>query len=191
MSATCPAGIDTSDGGVYSSGRWAPEYEARVGPGEALVFPPGYLHETFVRPADNPDGGCTVATTFQMAAPAASRYLHAWLPRLAQTNLQTEERLVSSEWSVLALAGLPRQAAAALRRRQTPEARRGPLPEEALARGLRRARAATRGDCASSLPPSQRVGALLAGGARRGRPRRGRRRRRARLSPAELPQRRP
>lgn len=67
---------------LVSGGLWAPEYDTVVGPGEAIVFPPSYLHETFVSPTDNPDGGCTVATTFQLSAPAPARFLRAFLPRL-------------------------------------------------------------------------------------------------------------
>lgn len=35
---------------------WRPETEFKVGPGQCVVFPTGYLHETFVDPADNAEG---------------------------------------------------------------------------------------------------------------------------------------
>ena len=41
--------FDESDGGVYHAGRWAPQYELDLAPGDALVLPAGMMHETRVR----------------------------------------------------------------------------------------------------------------------------------------------
>ena len=38
---------------IYATNRWVPEYEVTVGEGEAIVFPPNYMHETYVHPDDN------------------------------------------------------------------------------------------------------------------------------------------
>ena len=91
--------FDTHDGNIYPTGRWRPEYEFVVRAGEAFVFPPGYMHETYVHPDDNPPGECTVATTFQFAAPHATRYLSTFYPRFAMSHLMHEERCPLQRWS--------------------------------------------------------------------------------------------
>ena len=114
--------VDEEDSGVYATGRWKPEYEVTLRPGEAIVFPPGYMHETYVHPDDN-DGSssaasasssmtapgtkaaaaaaaatttttCTSSATFQFGTPLAARYLAAHLPRLAVSHLQHKQQCV-------------------------------------------------------------------------------------------------
>lgn len=48
---------------------WQPEYEEMVEPGQCVVFPMGYIHETYVSEGDGGEDGCSVATTFQIQDP--------------------------------------------------------------------------------------------------------------------------
>ena len=50
--------VDNEDSGIYRDGRWKPEYDFTLHPSEALVLPPGYMHETFVVPAENLEDEC-------------------------------------------------------------------------------------------------------------------------------------
>jgi len=73
------------DRGVYEVNRWAPEYEFEVGPGQCVIFPPAYMHETFADPKDNPS--CSASTTFQYVGPFPSRYLRNFLSRFTNSHL--------------------------------------------------------------------------------------------------------
>jgi len=73
-----------NDGDVYGAhytnrraGRWEPTYVATLVAGEALIFPPGFIHETL-----NVGGACAASVTYQWAAPAPAAYFRAFLPRL-------------------------------------------------------------------------------------------------------------
>ena len=118
--------FDTHDGNIYSTGRWKPEYEFTVHAGEAFVFPPGYMHETYVHPMDNPEGECTVGSTFQFRQPQSSRYISHFFPRFAMSHLMNEERCPLTrqwaEWATLRQGGSVRprvDAAAAAEQEQS------------------------------------------------------------------------
>lgn len=55
---------------------------------QAIVFPPGLFHETFVPEEGNP--ACTASSTFQLQLPAPSGYVRAFLPSLALSHLYSE-----------------------------------------------------------------------------------------------------
>lgn len=84
--------FNSFDAGIYGAGKWEPEYEFEVGPGACFVFPPGYIHETFVRPEDNSE--CTVATTFQFNVPFPSSYIRSYLHRFMHSHLVWQEGAV-------------------------------------------------------------------------------------------------
>eukprot|EP00930_Biecheleria_cincta_P098916 TRINITY_DN90566_c0_g1_i1.p1 TRINITY_DN90566_c0_g1~~TRINITY_DN90566_c0_g1_i1.p1 ORF type:complete len:483 (+),score=70.75 TRINITY_DN90566_c0_g1_i1:72-1520(+) len=48
---------------------WQPEHEELVEPGQCVVFPMGYIHETYVEEGDGGEDGCSVASTFQFQDP--------------------------------------------------------------------------------------------------------------------------
>jgi len=77
--------FESFDRGVYRVNKWSPEYEFKVGPGQCVIFPPGYMHETYVNPKENDE--CTVASTFQYNIPFPVKYIRAWLPRLYNSHL--------------------------------------------------------------------------------------------------------
>eukprot|EP00435_Cladocopium_sp_Y103_P039807 s1971_g10.t1 len=88
--ATAFDAIESHDGGIYKSKKWMPEYDFTLHQGECFVFPPGYFHETFVRP-DAAAEHCTVAATFQFIAPLPARYWRNFLPRWFNSHLCWEE----------------------------------------------------------------------------------------------------
>lgn len=58
------------DGEIYDTPEfWKPEYEEVVDPGSCVVFPMGYIHETYIESGDGGDDGCSVASTFQIQDP--------------------------------------------------------------------------------------------------------------------------
>lgn len=92
MYPTTPTVFDSFeafDMGVYGVNKWSPEYEFEVGPGQCFLFPPGYMHETHVKPSSNPD--CSVATTFQYNLPFPTKYIRSFLPRLFSSHLVWQE----------------------------------------------------------------------------------------------------
>lgn len=60
-----------------------------MGPKQCFVFPPGYIHETYVKPQLNSE--CTVATTFQYNAPWPAKYIRTFMPRWMNSNLVWNE----------------------------------------------------------------------------------------------------
>jgi len=96
--------VESSDGQIYGTDRWAPGPEFDVGPGECVVFPPGYYHETLVNKDKNT--ACTVATTFQFLRPFPTQYIRAFLPRLFHSHLQWQEAGADKHWSKYATLGL-------------------------------------------------------------------------------------
>jgi len=73
--------FDEFDGGVYEAGRWKPDLGFVNKVEGALVWPPGYLHETSTVPPA--DGSCGAAITLQYAFPQPVQFLRAFLPRLS------------------------------------------------------------------------------------------------------------
>jgi hypothetical protein len=58
------------DAEIYKHSRlWRPEHEETVNPGSCVVFPMGYIHETYVGEGKGGDDGCSVASTFQFQDP--------------------------------------------------------------------------------------------------------------------------
>eukprot|EP00316_Scyphosphaera_apsteinii_P008723 CAMPEP_0119301622 /NCGR_PEP_ID=MMETSP1333-20130426/3371_1 /TAXON_ID=418940 /ORGANISM="Scyphosphaera apsteinii, Strain RCC1455" /LENGTH=476 /DNA_ID=CAMNT_0007303745 /DNA_START=17 /DNA_END=1444 /DNA_ORIENTATION=- len=103
--------FNTHDGYIYETDNWVPESETLVSEGEAIIFPPNYMHETYIHPDENDESDCTVATTFQFVYPHSARYLRAFLPRMAMSSLQDEERCVQERWAHLALLDPPSKKA--------------------------------------------------------------------------------
>lgn len=80
------------DGEIYrSSHLWAPEYEMVVEPGQCIVFPMGYIHETYIAEGDGGDDGCSVATTFQMQDPQPVYQWKNFLTRWGLSHYAREE----------------------------------------------------------------------------------------------------
>lgn len=90
---------DEFDGGVYKAGFWKPDIGFVLTPGQAVIWPPGYLHETKTfQPAD---GECGAAITLQFAFPQPVQFLRAFLPRL---SLSAEVgQCVARTWTAYAL----------------------------------------------------------------------------------------
>lgn len=68
------------DGGVDAD-RWEPLFEGEVGPGEAILFPTGFLHQTMNVGAD-----CAASVTYQWQDPTPCLYIRDMLPTLALTE---------------------------------------------------------------------------------------------------------
>lgn len=64
------------DGVAYALG-WKPMFEFTAKQGDAILFPPGWIHESL-----NIDEGCTVALTTQFTDPAPARYFRSYYQRL-------------------------------------------------------------------------------------------------------------
>jgi len=73
------------DAEIYSyEDYWRPEHEELVEPGQCVVFPMGYIHETYVSEGSGGEDGCSVATTFQFQDPQP---VHQWKNFLARWGL--------------------------------------------------------------------------------------------------------
>mmetsp|Transcript_38129 Transcript_38129/g.109045 ORF Transcript_38129/g.109045 Transcript_38129/m.109045 type:complete len:548 (+) Transcript_38129:65-1708(+) len=72
---------DEFDGGVYEAGLWEPDLGFVNRQGAAVIWPPGYLHET--KTLQPPDGSCGASITTQFAFPQPVQFLRAFLPRLS------------------------------------------------------------------------------------------------------------
>jgi len=64
------------DGIAYRHG-WKPMFDFTVKEGEAILMPPGWIHETL-----NTGEGCTAALTMQFQLPPPVRYFRSYYPRL-------------------------------------------------------------------------------------------------------------
>merc|ERR1719414_1853745 len=102
-SMTFLSSYDEFDGGVYQAGLWEPDLGFVNSRGGAVIWPPGYLHETKTFPP--PDGECGAAITLQFAFPQPVQFLRAFLPRLA-LSAEVGHCLVR-EWSVYPTFFLP------------------------------------------------------------------------------------
>lgn len=76
--------FDEFDGGVYEVGRWEPDLGFLNKARGAVIWPPGYLHETSTLPPA--DGECGAALTLQYAFPQPVQFLRAFLPRLSLSS---------------------------------------------------------------------------------------------------------
>eukprot|EP00929_Paragymnodinium_shiwhaense_P106316 TRINITY_DN71603_c0_g1_i1.p1 TRINITY_DN71603_c0_g1~~TRINITY_DN71603_c0_g1_i1.p1 ORF type:complete len:543 (+),score=121.32 TRINITY_DN71603_c0_g1_i1:66-1694(+) len=87
---------DEFDGGVYTAGYWKPDLGFLNTQGGAVIWPPGYLHET--KTTQPPNGDCGAAITLQYSFPQPVQFLRAFLPRL---SLSSEVgHCLRNEWSV-------------------------------------------------------------------------------------------
>jgi len=94
---------DEFDGGVYEAGFWKPDLGFVNRRGGAVIWPPGYLHETKTLPP--PDGKCGAAITLQFSFPQPVQFLRAFLPRL---SLSAEVgQCVAMSWGGYAIFHLP------------------------------------------------------------------------------------
>eukprot|EP00656_Telonema_subtile_P038562 TRINITY_DN4362_c0_g1_i3.p1 TRINITY_DN4362_c0_g1~~TRINITY_DN4362_c0_g1_i3.p1 ORF type:complete len:432 (-),score=66.70 TRINITY_DN4362_c0_g1_i3:23-1318(-) len=73
-----PDEVVFDDGVAYKLG-WKPLYEFTVNQGEAVLFPPGWVHETF-----NMDETCTSALTTQLAYPRPATYFREYYSRVSR-----------------------------------------------------------------------------------------------------------
>merc|ERR1711879_174180 len=69
------------DDGVAYKLKWKPMYEFVVNEGEAVLFPPGWIHET-----KNVHEGCTAALTTQFSLPSTPGYYRSYYPRLRRVG---------------------------------------------------------------------------------------------------------
>jgi len=115
------------DGVAYKLG-WKPMFEFTVREGEAVLFPPGWIHETL-----NVADGCTVALTTQFDIPMPVRYYRSFYQRLRRMgDLHPCWRTMMS-WASLGEHGkrLPKdQAAARLRAEELYRTRNATLSPE-------------------------------------------------------------
>jgi len=85
---------DEFDGGVYQAGMWKPDLGFLNKQGSAVIWPPGYLHETKTRL--HPEGKCGAAITLQYDFPQPVQFFRAFLPRL---SLSSEVGHCAREWN--------------------------------------------------------------------------------------------
>jgi len=77
-------GMIFKDGDVYKRPTpWRPFYNITLRKGEALFFPPGFIHETLN--IDEGDGSCAASVTFQFDYPFAVRMYRKFLQRVRRT----------------------------------------------------------------------------------------------------------
>jgi len=96
---------DEFDGGVYRAGYWKPDLGFTNSPGSAVIWPPGYLHETKTEaPAS---GECGSAITLQFAFPQPVQFLRAFLPRLALSSEVGACAGRQRSWSIYATFSVP------------------------------------------------------------------------------------
>jgi len=86
---------DEFDGGVYLAGQWKPDLGFLNTQGSAVIWPPGYLHETKTRM--HPEGKCGSAITLQYDFPQPVQFFRAFLPRLALSS--EVGHCLGSSWS--------------------------------------------------------------------------------------------
>jgi len=70
---------------------WRPEHEETVHPGSCVVFPMGYIHETYVAEGKAGADGCSVASTFQFQDPQPIYQWKNFLQRWGLSHYTREE----------------------------------------------------------------------------------------------------
>ena len=81
--------FDEFDSGIYVSQvhTWVPDFEMILEPGDAVYFPPGFMHET--RTVEGPSSDtaaadqCATSMTFNVPLPMPSRYIRTFLNRFS------------------------------------------------------------------------------------------------------------
>lgn len=72
------------DGEVYERTEpWRPHLSFNLSQGEALFFPPGFVHETLN--VEDAEDSCSASVTFQFSKPMAVRMYRRFLPRIRRT----------------------------------------------------------------------------------------------------------
>lgn len=80
------------DGQIYKNDEfWRPEHEETVEPGQCVVFPMGYIHETYIAEGGGGEDGCSVATTFQFQEPQPVFLWKNFLVRWGLSHFALEE----------------------------------------------------------------------------------------------------
>ena len=78
--------IEQAGDGQFDPAAWGASHETILSPGEAIVFPPGFIHETYnvYEEEGGAEGGaeCAASITFQWEGPLAAKYLRSHMPRL-------------------------------------------------------------------------------------------------------------
>lgn len=90
------------DDGVAYNLKWKPMFEFTANEGDAVLFPPGWIHETL-----NTADGCTVALTTQFRHPEPVSYYRAYYPRLRRVGDMNSCWRSMAKWGSLA-GGKPR-----------------------------------------------------------------------------------
>jgi len=98
------------DGAVYRRAEgWQPTYDFVLEKGEALFFPPAFIHES-----TNVGDNCAASITHQYSYPMASGFFRAWWPRTRRIGDMNECWGKISSWANLGrhgVLGQPRTAA--------------------------------------------------------------------------------
>jgi hypothetical protein len=72
------------DSGIYDSNhKWIPDFEVTLGEGDAVYFPPGYMHETRTIEGPSETDQCATSMTFTVSIPMPTRYIRRFLNRLS------------------------------------------------------------------------------------------------------------
>lgn len=89
-----------SDGDVYNRDEpWRPQFNVTLRPGDALFFPPGFVHETLN--VDEDPNACSASVTFQLDHPMAARMYRRFLPRVRRTADIHEAWPLITAWATL------------------------------------------------------------------------------------------
>lgn len=77
--------FDEFDSGIYRSGvhSWAPDFEMILEEGDAVFFPPGYMHETRTVDGPSAEDQCATSMTFNVPLPMPSRFIRTFLNRFS------------------------------------------------------------------------------------------------------------
>ncbi|CAK0853709.1 unnamed protein product [Prorocentrum cordatum] len=94
------------DGAVYERpAKWEPHFSIVLKQGEALFFPPGFIHETVN--VNESRGSCAASVTFQFMLPMAARMYRRFLPRVRRTADIHEAWPFIAQWAGLGKPGPP------------------------------------------------------------------------------------
>ena len=74
------AGQHGSYDGYINSSQWKPHFEVVLNPGDAIIIPSSFIHET--KNVDPNHDICSMSITHQFAMPTPVRYIREYLPRL-------------------------------------------------------------------------------------------------------------
>lgn len=81
--------FDEYDGGIYASTHsFDPPFETVLNPGDAVLFHPGYLHETLTMEQEDHGSGedCSVSVTVLVPFPLSGGLISSYLPRLSASQ---------------------------------------------------------------------------------------------------------